>query len=69
MDNEIYFIKIHLLESQFKMSVDERRAVKRMADFIALYHAKAFLQSRIGRLKTFLVLDFLSFNNFLIIII
>lgn len=44
----IYYLKIQLFSNRFEMSNEVLRGVKRMADFIAIYYTKAFLESRLA---------------------
>ena len=49
MHNELYIFKYVMLDKQINwLNQDQRYKLKRMADFIALFQAKAFLQSRIS---------------------
>ena len=45
------------------MSVKERRNVKRMADFVALFYTEAFLRSRLATLAPASDLKFFSHMN------
>ena len=45
------------------MSVEERRNVKRMADFVALFYTEAFLRSRLATVARASDLKFLSYMN------
>ncbi len=56
----IYYLKMQLLSEKFQMSVKERRNVKRMADFVALFYTEAFLRSRLATLAPASDLKFLS---------
>lgn len=59
----IYFIKIELLSERFSMTDEESRNVKRMANFIALFHTRPFLQSRLASMAPAVDLKYLSLMN------
>jgi hypothetical protein len=59
----IYYLKMQLISEKFQMSVKERRNVKRMADFVALFYTEAFLRSRLATLAPASDLKFLSHMN------
>ena len=48
MSKAIYFLILPLLQSQFTMDKEERVCVDRMANFVGLFYAKAFLESQLG---------------------
>jgi len=48
MAKAISFLKLSLLQSQFTMDDDERTCMNRMANFVGLFYAKAFLESRLN---------------------
>jgi hypothetical protein len=48
MSKTIYLLKMELITEQITVTVEERRQVHRMAQFIALFYAKYFLLSRIA---------------------
>lgn len=52
MGYSIYFFKMQLLSEQFEMNDEERRGVKGMAIFIALFHSAAFLKPRLSSIST-----------------
>ena len=60
MAYSIYFLKMQLLSEQFEMTDEERRGVKEMATFIALFHSAAFLKSRFSSISPALDLNYLS---------
>ena len=45
MSKAIYYLKLALLANQYQMSGDEKKEVETIAEFVALFYAKAFLQS------------------------
>jgi len=47
MHAELYFLKMQMLSERCQYTDMERDRIKRMADFIAVFHGKAFLQSRL----------------------
>jgi hypothetical protein len=51
MAYSIFFIEMQLLSEQFKMSDKKSANVKSMATFVALFHSKAFLQSRLSSIS------------------
>jgi hypothetical protein len=59
----INYLKMQLISEKFQMSVKERRNVKRMADFVALFYTEAFLRSRLATLAPASDLKFLSHMN------
>lgn len=60
MAYSIYFLKMQLLSEQFEMTDEERRGVKEMTTFIALFHSAAFLKSRLSSISPALDLNYLS---------
>jgi hypothetical protein len=46
--NRFIFLKMELLSERIDMTINERRNVHRMAQFIGLFYAKQFLRSRIA---------------------
>lgn len=58
MSKSIYLMKVELMTERISFSVEERRQVHKMAQFIALYYAKYFLRSLIA---VFSPLDDLEF--------
>lgn len=60
MAYSIYFLKMQLLSEQFEMTDEERRGVKEMSTFIALFHSAAFLKSRLSSISPALDLNYLS---------
>jgi hypothetical protein len=60
MAYSIYFLKMQLLSEQFEMSDLEAAKVKSMATFVALFHSKAFLQSRLSSIAPSVDLKYLQ---------
>lgn len=60
MHNEIYFLKMELMAERFNLSQDERRQVHAMAEYVTLFHSKAFLTSRIATTAPINDLKYLS---------
>jgi hypothetical protein len=56
----IYFIKIQLMSERFEMTEEETRNVHKMANFIALFHTRPFIQSRLASLAPAVDLRYLS---------
>jgi hypothetical protein len=48
MSKCIYYLKIQMMNARFIMSNEERSQVRRMADFVALFHSKSFLRSSLA---------------------
>lgn len=59
----IYFLKMELMSERFQMSAHETRNVHQMAIFIALFHARPFLQSRLASISPAIDLKHLSQMN------
>ena len=51
---------MQMLSEQFEMSDEEAKNVKTMATFIALFHTKAFLQSRLATISPAVYLKYVS---------
>lgn len=60
MHNEIYFLKMELMAKRFSLSQEELRNVHAMAEYVALFHSRAFLSSRIAASAPINDLKFLS---------
>lgn len=60
MSKSIYLMKMELMTERISFSVEERRQVHKMAQFIALFYAKYFLRSRIAVFSPLDDLKFLS---------
>lgn len=55
-----FFFKMQLLSEQFEMTDEERRGVKEMSTFIALFHSATFLKSRLSSISPALDLNYWS---------
>jgi hypothetical protein len=60
MANAIYLLKIQSLSEEFAMSIEERKNVKRVANFTAMFYVKMFLRSRLASVAPSDDLKFLS---------
>ncbi|KZS16493.1 Uncharacterized protein APZ42_017770 [Daphnia magna] len=59
----IYFLKMQLLSQRFNMTDDEDDKVKRMSTFIAIFHSRAFLRSRLSSIAPSMDLKYLTDMN------
>ncbi len=49
----IYVLKMQLMSERFKMSQEELNQLKKLSDYIVLFHSIAFLRSRLGIRKNY----------------
>ncbi|KZR97635.1 Cc8K15.2-like protein, partial [Daphnia magna] len=63
MAYSIYFLKMQLMSQRLNMTDDEAGKVKRMSTFIAVFHSRAFLRSRISSIAPSMDLKYLTDMN------